>query len=518
MTFDLAFYWKLFWRRLPVMSVFIILCSGLGVITAMKMPETFATSARLVVESPQIPDSMVASTIQTDATEQLDIIEQKLLTRSNMIDIAQKYDVFEDMRNMEPDTIVAEMRANTQVRRTAGRDRATFMTITFSGRSARIVYNVVNEYVTMVESENQEFRGARAEGTLEFFEAEERRLATDLDRDSSAIAIFKTENAQALPEEQSFRLAQQQTLQERVSRLEREIAAVADQRENVKRIFEQTGRIGTTDQQIRTPEEVQLETARNEFEIARGVYSETNPRMLRLKSQIEQLEGIVTKQKEDEAGIAPDDGEEISAEQALYESQLAQIDAQLKFREDDLASAQAQLAELQQAIVRSSANGIELDALEREFEKTQALYDSAVANLNQARMSQRIEATAQGQRITTIETPAIPRVPAGPDRVKIAAAGGGAGIGLALGYFMLLEFLNRTVRRPAELINRFNITPITTIPYMESRTRRFVRRTGLIAATLAVLIGIPACLYLIDTYYLPLDVFVQKALSELGLG
>ena len=40
--------------------------------------------------------------------------------------------------------------------------------------------------------------------------------------------------------------------------------------------------------------------------------------------------------------------------------------------------------------------------------------------------------------------------------------------------------------RPAELINRFNITPIATIPYMESRRRRLVRRGGIVAATLLV--------------------------------
>lgn len=518
MNIDLSFYWKLFWRRLPVMSIFIILCSGLGVITAFKLPETFATSARLLVESPQIPDSMVLSTIQTDATEQLDIIEQKLLTRSNMIDIAQKYEVFENMRDMEPDTVVQRMRSNTRVTRSAGRDRATLMTISFSGRSARVVYNVVSEYVTLVEAENEEFRTSRAEGTLDFFQQEAQRLATDLDRASSAIAIFKTENAQALPEEQSYRLAQQQTVQERIGRLDREIAAIVDQRENVRRIFEETGRIGNASEQVRSPEEARLAAAKNELEIARATYSETNPRLLRLKAEIEKLEGIVSDQAEANAGILTEENEDLTPERALYESQIAQIDAQLKFREEDQASAKERLAQLQEAIVRSSANGIELSALEREFEIIQTRYNSAVSNLNQARMSERIEATAQGQRITTIENANIPRVPAGPDRVKIAVAGGGAGLGLAAAYFMLLEFLNRTVRRPAELINRFNITPITTIPYMESRTRRFARRTGLITATLAVLIGIPAGLYMVDTYYLPLDVFVQKGLAELGLG
>lgn len=517
MNLDLAFFWKLFWRRLPVMSVFIILCSGLGGITAMKMPETYMTSARLLVESPQIPDEMVQSTIQTMASEQLDIIEQKLLTRANMIDIAQKFEVFEGMRDMEPDTVVEKMRENTRIRRTAGRDRATLMTISFTGRSAQIVANVVNDYVTLVVEENTDFRTTRAEGTLDFFEQEVQRLATDLDRASSNIAIFKTENADALPDEQSYRLAQQTTLEERIGRLNREIAAVQEQRQNVSRIFEQTGRAGLTTDRPLTKEEVQLEAAQNELEIARATYSETNPRLVNLQAQIGRLQKIVEEQSQAQTGIQIDSNG-LSAEEALYQSQMAQIDAQIEFREEDRTAAQEQLQKLQSSIVRSAANGIELAALERDYEILQARYNAAVENLNKARISDRIEKTAQGQRITTIENANVPRVPAGPDRVKIAAAGAGAGFALAFGYFFLLEFLNRTVRRPAELVSRFNITPITTIPYMESRTRRYARRTGLVTATLAVLIGIPAGLYLVDTYYLPLDLVVQKVLSEVGLG
>ncbi len=54
-------------------------------------------------------------------------------------------------------------------------------------------------------------------------------------------------------------------------------------------------------------------------------------------------------------------------------------------------------------ISRSSAIGIQLSALERDYTNIQARYSAAVNNLNSARMSERIETTAQGQRITVIE-------------------------------------------------------------------------------------------------------------------
>ena len=51
MNFDFGFYWALLLRRLPVMALFTLLFSGLGIVTALKLPETYSTSARLLIQS-----------------------------------------------------------------------------------------------------------------------------------------------------------------------------------------------------------------------------------------------------------------------------------------------------------------------------------------------------------------------------------------------------------------------------------------------------------------------------------
>ena len=114
MNFDLQFYWGLFLRRLPVMTALFLVCVVSAGVTALKMPPTYTTSAQLLVEEAQIPDCMVATVVREDAGQQLQVIEQRLLTRANMLDIARKFSVFEDMRAMTPDTIVEAMRGQTR--------------------------------------------------------------------------------------------------------------------------------------------------------------------------------------------------------------------------------------------------------------------------------------------------------------------------------------------------------------------------------------------------------------------
>lgn len=515
MNFDLEFYWKLFIRRLPIMMLFLLSCVTISVITANKLPATWSTSARLLVEEPQIPNEMVAITVQVSPVEQLDIIRQKLTTRANLIDIANRFDVFENIRAMTPDEVVQEMRNHTRIRPSSGRNAATILEIGFTARSGPIATSVVNEYVSLALEENVEFRVTRAENTLNFFEQEVDRLGRDLDRQSSEIALFKSDHIDALPEDQTFRMGRQSLLQERLSRLEREKATLLKQRADVERIFKQTGRITAGGvPQFRSPQEEQLIVTRAELDRALSLYSESHPQVIRLQARVDRLEAIVAAQTQEAVGAE----KPASPEELLFQAQLAELNGRLEFVETDLTDTMTELADLQVAIAESSANGIALSALQRDYENLQARYNAAVNNLNNARITERIETTAQGQRISVIESATTPEVPTGPDRTKIIAIGAALGLSLAAAYFMLLEILNSSVRRPAELIGRFDVTPIAVVPYMESYTHRLMRRGSIILAIVVVLVGVPLGLWYIDTNYLPLELVVEKGLARLGLG
>ncbi len=512
MNEDIRFYWKLLVRRSPVMLAFIIIGAGFGGVTAMKLPDEYSASSRLLVEAPQIPDELAASTVRLQAPEQLQIIEQRLLTRANLIDVANKFRVFRDEPGLSPDEVVEKMRAATRINRRSGREQATLMTINFSGPRAQMTANVVNEFTTLVLEANNEFRLSRAEGTLEFFEREVQKLGEDLDRNGAEVTEFRNENKDSLPESENYRRAQQNLLQERLSRLERELAARRKQREDILEVYENSGRLpGTAERQL-SPDERRLRNLEAQRDELLAVLSETNPRVTTLQTRIDTLSQSVA----EAAGQSTEDGEVSEAELALNIA-LAEIASVEEALESEIARGQIQLAEINALIDAAAANAIELGALERTYNNIETQYNNAVQKLNQARLGERIEVTSQGQRISVIENASVPNKPSGPNRPKVAWAGLGAGLGAALAFFVLLELLNRTIRRPAELSNRFQIIPIATIPYMESRGQRRLRRTAMATAIIAVLVGVPATLYYINEFYMPLDLLANRVISRLGL-
>ncbi|MGD9295007.1 MAG: chain length-determining protein [Roseobacter sp.] len=514
MNLDLPFYWGLFIRRLPIMLALFLLCAISTTVTALKLPPTFSTSAQLLVEEPQIPNSMINTADQVDASQQLQVIERRLLTRANLLDIARKFNVFEDINTMTPDAIVDGMSQQTRIRRSGGqRDQATLMSVSFTARSAQIAAGVVNEYVTLILQESTDFRMRRAENTLAFFEQEVERLNDDLGIQSAKIVRFKNENANALPSDLTYRQNRLALLQERRPRLERDIAAAVKQREDIVQVFEMTGRVDALDPATMTAEERQLQQLESDLQQALAIYSETNPRISILRNRIEQLKKTI----QENAAVRAD-GPEGQQPATAFELTMAEMNQRIVSMQEELASVNREVEELAASIQATAGNAIELDALERDFANIQARYNDAVANLGQARVNERIEVTAQGQRVSVIENASVPQEPSGPKRFRLIAMGILAGGGLAVGFFFLLELLNRAIRRPFELQSKFGIIPLAVIPYMESPRERMIRRGVLVGGFVAVLIGVPAALWYIDTQYMPLDILANRVFDRLGLS
>jgi len=515
MNLDLRYYLAVFLRRSPIFLLIFAAVSAAALSIAFTLPPSYDSEARLLVESSQIPDELAAPTVNTAAIEQLQIIEQRLMTRANLLSLADRFDVFGPAPDMSPDEIVDRMRAATRITSRAGRDQATLMTVGFTAENPVTAANVVNEFVTLILRDNVALRTDRAQETLEFFQQEVDRLADEISRQSARILEFQNDNADALPDTLNFRLEQQSSLQERLTTIEADISALRDQRQRLVQLYEATGRVrGGADEDTRSPELRQLEALEEELGAALAIYSEENPRVKMLRAQVERLRGVV-------AGQAPAEGEEEAGAEAtppsLLDIQTEEIDNRIERLTRQREQTQTELAELKDSIARTSTNAIALAGLERDYENVQQQYNTAVDRLAKASTGERIEVLSKGQRIAVLDAATIPSEPTRPNRVKIAAMGIVAGLGLGAGMVVLLEMLNGAVRRPTDLVRHLDITPLGAVPYV--RTPGEVARRRIVVALLLLLAlgGLPAAIWAVHTYYLPIDLIIEKIAERIGL-
>jgi uncharacterized protein involved in exopolysaccharide biosynthesis len=519
---DFRFYLALFRRRLHWFFVVLVLVAAGGIALARLLPTVYVASAKLVVESEEIPDAMAASTVDVQATEQLQIIQQRILTRDTLVEMANRLQIYEPVAGqpvqpLDADEIVANLRSRISIVTTGGTQargpvQATLVDVSFEAPTAAMAAAVTNDVVTLILRADVEMRTGSARDTLDFFKQEVARLDTELTERGAAILAFKEANLAALPDSVEFRRGQLAAAQERLLEIQRAEDELRDRRDRLVRVHESTGGTAdTTPVQQQTPEERQLNELRNQMTAQLAVLAPGNPRIRLLESQITALEAIVAQQGN--TGGVDSQGRELTA----FEVQLADVDGQLAHLEQQRSQIVTDMQALQVSINATPGNAIALDALQRDYDNTRVQYDQAVANKARAETGDTIEALSKGQRISVIEQAVAPREPARPNRPLIAAGGVGGGIALGLALVALLEFLNRGIRRPEDLNSALGITPFATLPYYDTMAERRGLHLRQVAKVFIVLLVLGLLAWAVNRYYMPLDLLLDRLIGRFAL-
>ena len=407
-----------------------------------------------------------------------------------MLDLAEKFDIYANAPELPEGAKVADMRSRIAMATPSIDQRTGVLTVSFSAPDPGLSSAVTNALVDQILRQNVELRTDASGGTLEFFEQEVKRLSAEIAAQNARILEFEQANRNALPESLEFRRSRQAAQQEQLLQVNRELAGLRDRRQRLQDLYDRTGRIGSSGADL-TPEQQRLEELRQELASALVIYAPENPRVRALQTQVAALEESVREQ----LGTGTGDGA-----LSTFELQVADIDGQIAFMADQKRLLEEELARIAESIEQTPENAIVLGELESDFVNLRVQYDQAVQSLADARMGDRIEVTARGQRIVVVDPAIPPAEPSEPNRKLIVAAGFGAGLLLTMLMLFLTDVLNRTVRRPVELVSSLGITPFGTIPYIATEEEVRRQRFRSIGMGVAAVICLPLLLYAFTLY------------------
>jgi len=203
-----GFYWDLVKRRwLAFLGPFVIVAAA-GIAAAMLWPATYLAEGKILVESQQIPTELVRPTVTSAAQERIQVIEQRTMTRDNLVAIADKFDLFPDKRPfltvtelvelMRKSAKVAPVDLQLEFKQRARLDNPTIVfSVGFEYRDAATAARVANELVTRILSEDLRDRTSRATDTTKFLEREVQKLQADNDALDAKIAKLKAAQAKS---------------------------------------------------------------------------------------------------------------------------------------------------------------------------------------------------------------------------------------------------------------------------------------------------------------------------------
>lgn len=492
---DFRFYFWLFRRRFALLMMVVLAASALGIALILLWPPTYQATAKILVESPQIPTELAKSTVPTGAAEQFQIIQEDVLSRANVLALADHFGIYRDRADLSQTDKFEDMIRRLSISPVpidapGGGVAATVYYISFKADRPDTAANLVNDLVTMILDKDVKIRTQRATGTVGFFTHETQRLDEALRQLDGKILQFKNEHIAALPDSIDFRRNQQTTQQQRLLVLAQEEASLR------KRQGDLQSRPLDATATPTTPEEQSLQALRQSLTQQQALFSEDSPTITALRDRIATLERAI---------LGHSSGS--TAPRTPRDFEIADIAERISGIGDERKSIEQSITALDASIEETPGNETALNSMQRDHQNLQAQYDAAIARLAEASTGQQIEFLLKGERLSLIEQALPPQAPLGPkQKVLMLASLAGA---LLLGLLAIIapELLNRKIRRPAELINRLQIAPFVTVPYVE----RNIFRPARLAVWIGVLIAIPTLLLAVGAYFPPIKDAVGQA-------
>ncbi|MEC9340599.1 MAG: lipopolysaccharide biosynthesis protein [Pseudomonadota bacterium] len=296
--------WSALARRRGKLAVIVFLTIlVLGVVISLSLPAVYRASAIILIEQQEIPSDLVRSTITGFADQRVQVIRQRVMTSTNLIEIINKYDLYVEERSREPVTVVlGNFRDDIQLNMISAdvvdprSGRPTQATIAFSlsyrSRSPTLAQQVTNELVSLFLAENLQERTQRATETYSFLTEEANRLNREISALEQQLADFKARNGRSLPELQQLNLQLLDRADRELMDIDRSLQALEEQRialEGQLSIVPPYDRlISETGERLLGPAD-RLKASEAQLVAAQARYTEDHPEVRTLKREVARL-------------------------------------------------------------------------------------------------------------------------------------------------------------------------------------------------------------------------------------
>lgn len=430
-------------RRAALVAAVAFIATIGAIFVALTTEHSYESQAVIQVEGPSVGSDVTSGTVPSSAARRLASVEQRLMSRDNLLDLAVQYDLFTGMTPQERvqgmrESIRFEVVAAIRERAALGTDvtsenRARTLTVSVTEAFAtdaivslvrvmteagdpQVAADMANELAQAIVQENASAVAGNVREAVDFYARQEERLKQEIDSVAAEIVAFKAENFDLLPEAMEDRRVEQAIIREELLRATRDIAALESE-------------IATLEERrtLRATEQRRLNAAQEE--------------LLNVQRELEQLR-----------------------QQSAELERLARAAPQVAFQ---------------------------LDSLERrELQLREQLNEIAERRLTAA-LGEQLDNDQNFERFEMLEAALPADYPASRSRASMVIMGLAAGLFLGLLLSYAMEWLKPALRSAAQVERELGMQPVLVIPRLELPAEKRRRTIGWSAgAALVVMTGL----------------------------
>ena len=504
-----------------------------GLLYFRAQPSLYRSDAVVQVVPQRIPDSYVQSTVTARVEDRLSSISQQVLSRTQLEAVIIEFDLYHDERRSRPMEDVSEL-MSTRVRvapiegaRRSPREPAVdAFRISFDYEDPRTARDVVGKLAGFFIDGNARERGAQADQTSAFLEAQLADARGRLESQEQKLERFRERNAGSLPTQMPTNMQAIQNTQLALQAMVESLARDRDRKLMLERLYSDAAANPPTSAPVpsapvaptggdvasrlpgdATPQQ-RLEAARSLLTRLEVRLSAKHPDVVRTKRLIEDLERQVAL----DDVPSPDAGlqgagtlEAVRRRDKLREmrAEIESLDRQIAFKEGEERRLREQIGVYQARLEAVPAIESEWVALTRDYDTLQATYRELLSKSENSKMAASLEQRQIGEQFRILDPPRVPLKPYSPDRLRINALGTLSGLGLGLLLVGLVAYRDSTMRSEADVLGAIKLPVLALVPYATTQAdhrRQRQRHLTVSAAAVAVSVATGALFWFLQLW------------------
>jgi len=548
----LSDYLALLKRRHKVLIWSLLIVSLVGVYIAYSLPAMYQSTSRFLIESQNIPDNIVQSTVTTYVDEQIQGVRQRVTSTKNVEQMISDHGLYPELtRTGDLQSAVDEFRLNTALEtevfevanpRSGRSMQATIsFTVSFDHTDPLVARDVAAKLANLYLSENIQSRTDQVQQAMEFIRSDIERYTREVETTGAALADFKEQNLGTLPELMNYNLQTIERTERQIDALERDIQDARNRElqlgselaryEADETIYDASGTpvLNPTEQlaalqrekmrlisiysaehpdviQIQKEIELlsnvasgsgtqvadiqaQVDAARIELAQLRQRYSDDHPDVVRSARSLENLELVLQR--------ARTEGPSSSAMSSSTDPYGQQLRLRMRTDAANVQSLMRRKADLEEKLVELESKVALSPRVEREYDALNQSNLAAVANLNDARAkleeaikAEKLEAEGGGDKFTIIEPANLPTAPYKPNRPAILLLALVLSVGVGILVATALDAMDETVKGSRDVLRLINAPPLAVIPYVETESEHKKRVAANFGTVALVMSGV----------------------------
>ena len=436
--------WWIIWPFLAI--------SLAATVAAFALPTHYRSTASLLVQSQDLPSSVVQAPIAGDIEQRIARIRERVLSRGDLIRLIEQNDLYsKERRNTPLSKVVGKMRDSTTVGaqtndlggQQGGGSDTVAIDISFDypepGQAQAVLQSYVNDFL----AQDTEDVSAQAQLSVRFLEDQANRLRSQVSTLENQLTTLKARNGAVLATSGASPMIDLGSYSSQITNLESQN----------RQLMAQSSRVPQKDPQLANAEAA--------FAATQALYNDNHPDVSAARERLRAVQQIVrANPAQDETALIR--GQIAANNQAIASLQSARSSAMLRAQSAMSGSARAP-AILEQAM-----------QLENQASGLREQYKTVADDLLKAQNGARLVNEQRAERLSLVEPPNLPDTPYSPNRPLLIAGGAIFGLALGLLFAVAVEFIRRPLRSPSQ-IEALGLPVIGVVPLLgaKKKTGRF---------------------------------------------